>query len=62
LQGFALKRLLRLEQIRDTRHVGMKSIEAMCDAITRRLGDEHLAPAPRPRAQSNGHVGVELQD
>jgi DNA-binding SARP family transcriptional activator len=55
------KVLLRLEQIKDTRHVGMKSIDAMCDVIKRRLGDEYLAPAPRPRPQSNGELSVELQ-
>ena len=53
------KVLLRLEQIIDTKHVGMKSLERMRDAIKRRLGDEYLAPAPRP--QSNGEVGVELR-
>jgi DNA-binding SARP family transcriptional activator len=50
---------LRLERIIDTRHVGMKSLETMRDSIKRRLGDEYLAPAPRP--QSNGEVGVELR-
>jgi hypothetical protein len=55
------KLLLRLEQIIDTRHVGMKSLEAMRDVIKRRLGDEYLAPALRPRPQSNGEAGVELQ-
>jgi hypothetical protein len=55
------KLLLRLEEIITTRHVSMKSLEAMRDAIKRRLGDEHLAPTPRSRPQSNGEVGVELR-
>ena len=53
------KVLLRQERIKDSRHVGMKSIEAMCDVIKRRLGDEYLAPAARHRPLSNGEVGVE---
>jgi DNA-binding SARP family transcriptional activator len=55
------KVLLRLEHHMTTKHVGMKSLEEMRDAIKRRLGGEHLAPAPRPRPQSNGEVGVELR-
>jgi hypothetical protein len=55
------KLLVRLERIIDTKHVGMKSLEAMRDVIKQRLGDEHLAPAPRPRPQSNGEVGAELR-
>jgi hypothetical protein len=37
----------------------MKSLQTMRDVIRRRLGDEYLAPAPRP--QSNGEVGAELR-
>jgi DNA-binding SARP family transcriptional activator len=55
------KVLLRLERIMDTRQVGMKSLEAMRDEIKRRLGDEHIAPAPRSREHSNGEVGVEMR-
>jgi hypothetical protein len=56
------KVLLRLEHHIATKHVGMKSLEAMRDVIKRRLGDEYLTPAPRPRQRSNGEVvGVELQ-
>jgi hypothetical protein len=55
------KLLLRLERIIATRHVGMKSLEAMRDVIKRRLGDDHLAPRPRPRQPSNGDAGVELR-
>jgi hypothetical protein len=55
------KVLLHLERIRDTRHVAMKSLDAMCDVIKRRLGDEHLATAPRSREHSNGAADVELQ-
>jgi len=55
------KVLLRLERIKDSRHVGMKSIDAMCDVIKRRLGDEYLAPASRSREHSNGAADVELQ-
>ena len=54
------KVLLRLERIIDTKHVGMKSLEAMRDVIKERLRDEYLAPAPRHRQQSNGEVGAEL--
>jgi hypothetical protein len=39
----------------------MKSLERMRDVIKHRLGDEYLAPAPRPRPQSKGEVGVELR-
>jgi hypothetical protein len=55
------KLLLRLEQIIDRRHVGMKSLEAMRDVIKRRLENEYLALAPRPRTQSNGEIRVELR-
>jgi DNA-binding SARP family transcriptional activator len=55
------KVLSHLEQIIDTKHVGMKSLERMRDAIKHRLGDEHLATAPRHRPQSNGEVGVEVR-
>jgi hypothetical protein len=55
------KLLLRLELIIARKHVGMKSLEAMRDVIKRRLEDEYLAPAPRPRPQSNGEVGGELR-
>jgi hypothetical protein len=55
------KVLLRLEHHMTTKRVGIKSLEEMRDAIKHRLGDEHLAPAPRPRPQSNGEVGVELR-
>jgi hypothetical protein len=55
------KVVLRLEHHIGTKHVGMKSLERMRDAIKRRLEDEHLAHAPRPRSQSNGEVGVELR-
>ena len=55
------KVLVRLEYHIDTRHVGMKSLEAMRDVIKARLGDDYLAPAPRPRPQSNADVGVELR-
>ena len=51
--------LLRLEDIITTRHVSMKSLEA--DVLKRRLGEEHLAPAPQPRPGSNGEVGAELR-
>jgi DNA-binding SARP family transcriptional activator len=54
------KVLLRLEHHMTTKHVGMRSLETMSDAIRRRLGDEYLAAAPRARAQSNGEVGAEL--
>jgi hypothetical protein len=55
------KVLLRLEHHITMKQVGMKSLEAMRDAIKRRLGDEHLAPAPGPHEQSNGEAGVELR-
>jgi DNA-binding SARP family transcriptional activator len=54
------KVVLRLDHHLDTKHVGRKSLEAMRDAIKARLGDECLAPAPRPQPQSNGEVAVEL--
>ena len=55
------KLLLRMEDIITSRRVGMKSLEAMRDVLKRRLGEEHLAPAPQPRPGSNGEVGAELR-
>jgi DNA-binding SARP family transcriptional activator len=55
------KLLLRLEQIIDSKHVGMNSLKRMRDAIKARLEDESLAPATLLHPQSNGEVGVELR-
>jgi hypothetical protein len=55
------KVVLRLEHHITTRHVGMKSLQTMRDVIKRRLGDEHLAPPPRPHPQLNGELGGELR-